>query len=228
MRSSSKYPYLHSQPFTRCSRGTNRTSRSFLAHYIYLSTLPSSRQFFWFIPGLIQPLHALIILLLHLSACTHIVEEETLSRTLLDSSMGLRVDRIMKGSTLPVGAVIRADDQLQRGNPRYLILKELRKRVWRKVGWDRDGKGVDPWHGRLELEEVVEGGFKDVTKDTYSGQSEVEGASNEAQLRGGLNEEWFGEESMNLVDFDSVMTGDPSDMFQWDEWESLTSEFFAS
>jgi hypothetical protein len=36
-----------------------------------------------------------------------------------------------------------------------------------------------------------------------------------------------GLDGTGLEELDSILAGDPLDMFQWDEWESLTSEFFA-
>lgn len=40
--------------------------------------------------------------------------------------------------------------------------------------------------------------------------------------------EWSPEYSTGLDELDNILAGDPMDMFQWDEWESLASEFFAS
>jgi hypothetical protein len=48
------------------------------------------------------------------------------------------------------------------------------------------------------------------------------------QVLGVWNGEWATEETTGREELDSILTGDPLDIFQWDEWESLTSEFFAS
>jgi hypothetical protein len=180
-------------------------------------------HFSWFIPGLIQPLHALIILLMHLSTCANIGDEDR-SRYLLDQTMTVRVNRILNGSVVPTKALLRGDCHPQRANPRYLILVELRKRVWKKVGWDVDGKGRDPWAGRRAEEEVVGGGEDEVVL----GQNlEVETSHEEAKLEE-PNGAWDAYETTGLESLDNILAGDPMDMFQWDEWESLASDFFAN
>lgn len=76
--------------------------------------------------------------------------------------MSLRGNRILDGNVVPTRALLRGDDYPRRANFRYLILVELRKRVWKKVGWDKDGKGVDPWGGRPAQREAVDGGAEEI------------------------------------------------------------------
>jgi hypothetical protein len=108
-----------------------------------LSTLPSHSHFAWFIPGLIQPLHALVILLMHISTCCNIAEEESLSRSLINDIICMRVNHILNGDVVPKKMRLRVDSQPQRTNPRHLIMVNLRKRVWKKVGWEDDGNNVE-------------------------------------------------------------------------------------
>jgi hypothetical protein len=175
-------------------------------------------------PGLIQPLHALIILLMHLSTCPNIGEEQ-FSRYLLDQVMSLRVNRILGGSVVPTKTLLRGDCRPQVGNPRYLIMVELRRRVWKKVGWDSDGKGIDPWAGRTMQGEVVGGGNDEVVPDPQLG---METSHVDTAVLDDLSAGWDTNESTGLEGLDHILAGDPMDLFQWDEWESLTSDFFAS
>jgi hypothetical protein len=182
----------------------------------------------WLIPGLIQPLQALIILLLHVSTCPHIVEEETISRSLIDKIICLRVNRIRSGILIPDKFRFGVGCYPQRSNARYLILVELRKRVWKKVGWENDGKGIDPWGGGIVNGEVVVGGTR---KD---GEMKVDVGSNgglserpiDLPIINGWSNDWTLDEGTGLEGFDSILAGDPMDLFQWNEWESLASEFF--
>jgi hypothetical protein len=178
-------------------------------------------HFSWFVPGLIQPLHALIILLMHLSTCLNISEEGQ-SRHLLDQIMSLRVNRILNGSVVPTKALLRGDCHPQRANTRYLIMVELRRRVWRNVGWESDGNGRDPWAGRLTQGEVVGGGDGENIHDQNLrvDSSHCEEASS--------YKSWEANERTGLESLDNILASDPMDLFQWDEWESLTSDFFAS
>jgi hypothetical protein len=178
-------------------------------------------HFSWFVLGLIQPLHALIILLMHLSTCPNICEEE-ISRHLLDQIMSLRVNRILNGCVGPTKAPLRGDDRPQRANSRYLIMVQLRNRVWKKVGWDCDGKGKDPWAGRAAQGEVVGG-----IGETFHQKLDLESRRDDDSMLG-LDGDWDINNTTGLESLDNILAGDPMDLFQWDSWESLASEFFAS
>lgn len=160
---------------------------------------------------------------MHLSTCTNITEEERMSRSLLDEILSLRVNRIMNGTLIPMNTMLRGDDRPQRANPRYLIMVNLRRRVWKKIGWDSDGKGIDPWGGRLPCaseEEVA----ADLDKE---GVDSMEFVVPEQGIEG-WNGNWGAESTTGLEQLDTILAGDPMDLFQWDEWESLATEFFAS
>jgi hypothetical protein len=153
---------------------------------------------------------------MHLSTCPNIEEEEVLSRVLLDTIVGLRVKRLMNGTINPQHRV----------NPRYSILVGLRKRIWAKVGWDTDGKGIDPFGGRLK-DGVVSGWYEETMGDLQISENGVGRLLGEQALDTNKSE-LSSEGGIGLEGFDSIIAGDLSDMFQWDEWESLASEFFLS
>jgi hypothetical protein len=141
--------------------------------------------------------------------------------------MSLRVNLILKGSVIPTKALLRGEFQTQRANPRYLIMAELRRRVWKKLGWDGDGKGKDPWAEEKVQGEVVYG--IDGNEETVPDQlQEMERPHGDAAMVEGLNEGWDINESTGLEGLDNILAGDPMDLFQWDDWESLASDFFAS
>ena len=110
---------------------------------------------------------------------------------------------------------------------------ELRRRVWKRIGWDCDGMGEDPWWGRLDAivrgENVLGGGEAEVVPDNGE-KAESSGAAVTVSdpLWNVWNGEWNSNETTGLEELDSILAGDPMDMFQWDEWESLASDFFAS
>jgi hypothetical protein len=172
---------------------------------------------------------------MHLSTCTNIAEEEHLSRSLLDQILSLRVNRILNGSVVPIKDLLCGNDRLQRTNARYLIMVELRRRVWKKIGWDSDGRGVDPWWGRLDAlvkgDAVVGGrgsGGEELMPNDEKGEDVGIGMTAPDPLMDVWNGEWNMQETTGFEELDSILAGDPMDMFQWDEWESLASEFFAS
>ena len=102
---------------------------------------------------------------------------------------------------------------------------ELRKRVWKKVSWDRDGKGVDPWGGRLAKGEAVGGETEEMTAKNIN---KVEKAAKGVLSKDNSAWERPIDAATGLEGLDHILAGDPMDLFQWDEWEALASEFFAS
>lgn len=159
---------------------------------------------------------------MHLSTCPNICEEEY-SRYLLDQIMSLRVNRISNGSVLPpTKALLCGDTHANRANPRYSIMVELRRRVWRNVGWESDGKGRDPWARKKVRGEVVRGGDDKVIPDQ---NLEVKSSHHEEQMP---HQNLEANDSTGLEGLDTILASDPMDLFQWDDWESLTSDFFAS
>jgi hypothetical protein len=109
-----------------------RTSRSFLEKFSRLFELSKDPGLAWFIPCLIQPIHALMILLKHLSACPHVDQESKLNRDLVDQVFNIRIGRIMGSSH---HALKPTPDIQQQYNTRYRTLAATRVRIWTKFKW---------------------------------------------------------------------------------------------
>ncbi|MCJ1477603.1 hypothetical protein MMC13_006276 [Lambiella insularis] len=120
---------------TGCQSEVVNTARSFLTHYVHLSTLSSYPQFRWHVPGIVQPLHALIILLLHLSTCSDIAYEGEETRNLVITVFTVWIRWLQEGRLIPAKAMIKRLANPQSFNPRYSTLIVLWERVWRRCGW---------------------------------------------------------------------------------------------
>jgi hypothetical protein len=149
-------------------------------------------------------------------SCKDIGSEAVLSRALLDDVLSLRVDWILRGSVLPTKAGRPAHGHTIRTNPRYLILVDLRKRVWR-------GLGKDPWSGRLDHHEVTQ---------PPNAELEVVAESAETPVSDSIDRDDKSHKYMStdttMVEGGVLWDGDPLDMMQWGEWDELTQGLFAS
>ena len=70
-----------------------------------------------------------------------------------------------------------------------MILVQFRKRVWKKVWWGKDGKGIDPWAGRTVQDVVVGGGDEEAKGDVNNNANETERKSGSSIAMNVLNEE---------------------------------------
>jgi hypothetical protein len=124
---------------------------------------------------------------------------------------------------LPTKAGLPAHGHTIRTNPRYLILVDLRKRVWSKLGWDKDGLERDPWSGRLDHHKMV---------PISNAELEVVSKSTDAPKPDTVDQDYKVEgenvPDTAMVESESLWDGDPLDMMQWDEWDELTQGLFAS
>ncbi|KAI9744632.1 MAG: hypothetical protein M1818_002161 [Claussenomyces sp. TS43310] len=197
---------------TECQSEVVKTARSFLTSYLHLATIPSHQHFCWFIPGLVQPLHALTIMLMHLSTCSNLTKEEIPTWSLINSIFNMRINRVLSGTILPVGAMIRRTE-LRRNNPRYMILATLRARIGSKIGSDM-GAGDHTAHRDRGNNRM---GSKEVVAPLHQPDaSRVLGLG----LDNGVG-------SSAMLDFDgNGWNGEAPDMMELDEWGSLTSDFF--
>ncbi len=164
-------------------------------------------------PGFIQPFHALIILLLHLSACSHLDEESRLSQDLVDQIFKLRINHMLRWSDAPTRATMTGDkkaETLQKSNPRYRMLWNLRERVWHKVGW------------RIPSSEAVRGSLQ---TDTAM-QATNETNPRTAILANPPRYDYGTEDDTMTGALDNLLNSDPMDLLQWDEWESNSAELF--
>ena len=189
---------------------SRRTSRSFVEKYLRLSALSGPLRLSWVVPGLIQPLHAIIILLMHLSGCSH-PDTESQTRDLVDQTINLRSTWILSGTVHPMGAM-RWDGRLPYLNPRYCILKTLRKRVGQELRW-----------ALPESDTFLGGAREDGTLLATENEMSQVTASECVQQRN------TGEEDSALdAALDNFLTGDPMDLLQWDEWEDTATGIFIS
>ena len=116
--------------------------------------------------------------------------------------------------------------------------------MWRKLGWDRDGEGVDPWGGRLEIAEAEEWKMAEQGEGEWKRlRVKAAGVGSEGDSR--YFEQWNGEMSGGSIETTDGSWGlTPSegafeggtgmgmvgelDLLGWDEWEGLTQGLFAS
>ena len=91
---------------------------------------------------------------------------------------------------------------------------------------------MDPWKGRLDalgrVDSVTGGGDEEMMPDDSKSGNAAVAARTSDPLVEARNVEWNIREATGHEELDSILAGDPMDMFQWDEWESLASEFFVS
>lgn len=130
---------------TSCRNEVVCTARSFLRSYLDLIQIGRDLAFEWFIPGLIQPIHALMILLKHLSGCSDPeceISEQTYE--LLTQVIDIRREWIMRGPVrlLPRKLMLGSENTSTDGasgilmtDPRYRMLWTLKEEVWRRFGW---------------------------------------------------------------------------------------------
>lgn len=159
-------------------------------------------------PGFIQPLHALIILLLHLSGCTHLDEESRLSQDLVDQVFKLRVNHMLKWNDAVKRALMTGDAKAP--NPRYRILRNLRERVWHKLGWQIPSG--EAFRGSLQTDTAMQGTIEETPCAA-------------ASVNSLLYEDGKEDDTMTAA-LDNILNSDPMDMLQWDEWESISAGLF--
>jgi len=102
------------------------SARSFL--HLYL-TLASSPTYHWFLPGLLHPLHATIILLLR-EELPSVEERGLLDRVFL--SVG---NTVVNGVLIPRAQGPKKDGTMWI----YCLLGKLKGGVWRRAGWEMQG-----------------------------------------------------------------------------------------
>ncbi|TAQ86408.1 hypothetical protein B7494_g5259 [Chlorociboria aeruginascens] len=180
---------------TSCHSEVVKTAGSFLDSYLFLST-HQSPQYKWYLPGLIQPIHALLICLMHLSSCPNL-SSDVRTRELIDQIFQIRINHIKSGSIISEKSMLRINphsDEAPGSNARYHALIILYNKVWAKNGW-AVGCGVRPSPGIDIGSGVAEG---------------IAGAHWE-----GLDDN---NTHLNHISED--------DSLQWEEWENIAAGFF--
>lgn len=106
-------------------------AREFLHTYVALATAAGT-PFRWYLPGLVHPLHAVIILLLRMEQTSSLHPPDCPDKALLEAVFALVGNRVVRGRLTPRTA----------GRPNgdgtvwiYCLLGKLRRRVWNQCGW---------------------------------------------------------------------------------------------
>lgn len=161
----------------------------------------------WFIPGVIQPLHALIILLVHLDGCMCPNEEARLSRDLVDQVFNLRLGRILTGDT-SINPTTPRFINLRQHNSRYMALITLKTRVWQKLGWSNPYISSQDGIDRGNLEGIAK-------------------APDDENLDIGISHDYSTEDDSISVFWDTFTAGASldADISNWDEWNLLSTGF---
>ncbi|QKX58294.1 uncharacterized protein TRUGW13939_05416 [Talaromyces rugulosus] len=131
---------------TSCGNEAVCTARSFLRIYLDLIQIGRDIAFEWFIPGFIQPIHALMILLKHLSGCSDPeCENSEKTHELLTQVIDRRREWIMRGPIRPLPRKLMLGSETistrvgvsvtPMTDPRYRMLWTLKEEVWRRFGW---------------------------------------------------------------------------------------------
>ncbi len=178
---------------TSCHGEVVSTARSFLRNYLALVGLGKGIGFGWFVPGFLQPLHALVILLKHLSGCSN-HESESLagSYDLITQVIDARREWIMRGPIRPLPAQLMPGSgtpsvtgglRLRMTDPRYRMLWTLKEEVWQKFGWPtttaattypdsfpegQSTSGLNTGNDQLEMKEFSAAFTDDCQSQAYS------------------------------------------------------------
>ncbi|KAI5802855.1 hypothetical protein FPQ18DRAFT_374977 [Pyronema domesticum] len=115
---------------------------------LYLA-LAGCNRFMWFVPGLLHPLHAVVVLLMRKTPPSG---EE---RELLERAFAVMGNTVVQGVLVPREIEIRGDDDM---GWVYGMLGKLKNRVWEKEGWGGErGKGIEV--AEIESDEMALGEF---------------------------------------------------------------------
>jgi hypothetical protein len=194
-----------------CTKSRDRTARSFLESYIRLANMSAESSFAWFVPGFVQPIHALMILLTHLSSCSAIDEENGLSRELIQKTMGLRMKRILNGSIFPLRNMFTQGNRRPDGaNPRYRNLWILSRKVWEKNGWLFPRQCPDDSLSERPREPATLNFDATIDADKNVRLDDANGSD------------------LLFHHPENILTGELMDQLSWDEWESLSAGFFST
>ncbi|RFU29504.1 hypothetical protein B7463_g6843, partial [Scytalidium lignicola] len=195
-----------------CRSEVVRTSRSFLENFLKLAILSQNLGFSWFVPGLIQPIHALMILLVHLDGCPCPDEEAILSKDLIDQVFNFRLSRILNGSSASISFMIARCSNIHQYNSRYIALTTLKRRVWQKLGWSTPYR-----HNPEDMMEEDLGTVKFPNSDAPQTPFGVGSSCNYPVEKDSISVLW-----------DEFAAGAPldNDIASWDEWNLLSTGFF--
>lgn len=193
---------------------TTRTSQSFLENFLRLAKLSQTLGFSWFIPGLVQPLHALLILLVHLDACPCTNEEHILTRDLIDQAFNLRLGRLLEGSNTSISFTPARINGHQQHNSRYIALTRLKTRVWQKLSCSTSSP-----HNHGDMVEERPRAMKSPDSGALQTSCSVKPNYDYPLQEDSLSVLWN--------EFSADVPPDIGGISNWDEWNSLSAGFFA-
>lgn len=123
--------------YVKCHHRVLISCRSYLAKFATLSQAFAQSGLQWFIPGFIDPLQPMVILLLHLITCSTLGDEESMqTRNLLDASFGLVGNRISQGRVVSFDPnTEKSKGRSEKANLIYCLLAKLRTRTYERAGW---------------------------------------------------------------------------------------------
>ncbi|KAM0130649.1 hypothetical protein ACHAO1_007782 [Botrytis cinerea] len=121
-----------------------RAASSFLQNYLYLCDMKSAAPLKSALPGLIQPHHAVFILLRHLSLCTSLDAKAQSLKILVDRFFDAEISSPRVGASRAVSRSpefthYSPNSRMSRksyGNPRQDLLILLYRKIQAKLGWD--------------------------------------------------------------------------------------------
>ena len=189
------------------------TSRSFLQTYMNISNLSKSHGLSWYVPGLIQPFHALIILLMHLNSCSRLEEETDLGQDLVNQVFSVRFEHMITWSDIPVRAIMLEEERpgnTPMSNPRYKVLWDLRRKVWQKLGWS--------WPSVKALQ-------RDLMSSTSMQQANDRAYAQAAKKNTSPHDDEYGGSPIMAALDDELLHSDPMDFFKWNEWNPSSPDF---
>ncbi|TEY61412.1 hypothetical protein BOTCAL_0169g00170 [Botryotinia calthae] len=209
-----------------------RAASSFLQNYLYLYDTKSAAPLKWALPGLIQPHHAVFILLMHLSFCTSLDAKAQSLKILVArffdaeiSSPRLSASRAVSRS--PEFTHYSPNSRTSRksyGNPRQDILILLYRKFYAKSGWNTPkftamSRSTSPNMGFLPHFEGL------VSRETKSNTVSIENSAS-----GYEGTKWM-ELGMEISTEDYMMDRELDDVLRggrdvWNKWERLIGAVF--
>lgn len=216
---------------TRWRQNIVRAACLFLQNYLYLSNESGEAQSGWIIPGLIQPHHAIFILLMYLGSCASSDADAKLSRSLVDKffntqilARGFAVGHASSGSSkFTHSSSAPPISHGSYGHPRQDVLVLLYRKIQAKsspiASISTTSRLSSPSIGVLpQPENLVSRGLNNNLVSTEKPANRSEG-SKWMELVTGKDVEDFAMDKK----LDDIMRGGEN---VWDKWEKLIETVF--
>ncbi|MCJ1308897.1 hypothetical protein MMC25_002552 [Agyrium rufum] len=198
---------------TGCQDKIIETARAFLLKYTQLHEALRTKEQEWFLAGIVQPLHALVILAIHLTNCAHLEEEKRSTYSLLKHVIAIRSKTMSSGNT--VSGEPSTKSYL---NPRHRALLYLLRRVCRKIGWSLLPK--DNFANAPTPPSRDDDGLQGLQIPKH-----VETSLPEALLRTTDDYE-VASVQVTVPMIEDALGCDYATALHWDDWDALSAQFF--